>query len=195
MSATTSVWRRIDNQRGFSLAELLLAVAVMGIVITGVFTLQRQGQEAYLLGSNRVETQQNARVAVDLITRELRSAASLTAINANAGNPDITFVDQTGATIRYCWSSSTTGCVSSGTRSTLVRLFNGAPTVLIGGVPSMTITYYDQSLAVYTLTDATKVWAIRLRITAKTEEGSATGMPGNQRATMESTVQLRAKVS
>jgi len=47
----------LENQRGFSLAELLVATAVIGLVMAGVFVVQQEGQQAYLLGSSRVETQ------------------------------------------------------------------------------------------------------------------------------------------
>jgi prepilin-type N-terminal cleavage/methylation domain-containing protein len=82
----------LKNERGFTMAELLVATAVAGLVMAGVFLVLRGGQQAYLLGSSRVETQQNARVALDLMTRELRSATSITLI---PGTTDITFQDQT----------------------------------------------------------------------------------------------------
>jgi len=193
--ATTTVHGLLADQRGFSLPDLMLAVAILAIIITATMVLQQQSQQAYLLGSNRVETQQNARVALDLLTRELRSATSLTTINSNGGNPDITFVDQTGVTVRYCWSSSTTGCVSTGTRSSLVRIYNGTAGVLIGGVNAMAFTFYNSSTATYTGTTVGNVYAVRATLTTKTEESVSSGMPGDQRATMECTVQLRAKLS
>ena len=76
MTPMARLRRLIGDQHGFSLPELLLTVAILGLVIAGTFTLQQQRQQAYLLGSNRVETQQNARVALDLMTRELRAATS-----------------------------------------------------------------------------------------------------------------------
>jgi prepilin-type N-terminal cleavage/methylation domain-containing protein len=183
----------LSNQRGFTLAELLVAVSVLGLVMAGVFVLQREGQEAYLLGSSRVETQQNARVALDLMTRELRSAGSITTI---ASSPDIRFVDQSGNTIRYCWSSSQTDCVSSGQLNYIGRKFNTDPTqCLTGGVQSLVLTYYDKSSVLYTGTDQTKVWVIKISIKTKTEESAAPGSPGDQHATMESTIKLRATLS
>jgi prepilin-type N-terminal cleavage/methylation domain-containing protein len=188
------------NEGGFTLAELLVAVAVMTLLMAGVFVLQREGQEAYLLGSNRVETQQTARVALDLMTRELRSARSITSI---ASSPDITFVDQSGNTIRYCWSSSKTDCVSSGQRNYVGRTFNETYKVLTGGVQSppgdssdaLVLTYYDKSTVLYTGTDQTKVSVIKISVKTKTEESVAAGSPGDQHATMESTIKLRATLS
>ena len=192
----------LQNQRGFTLAELLVAVAVIGLVMAGVFVVQRGGQQAYLLGSNRVETQQNARVALDLMTRELRSARSITTIPStgctNMVCTDLTFVDQNGNSIQYCWSSSQTNCVSSGQRTYLVRN-DGTYTVLIGGAQSLAMTsyiVYDVSTATYTKTiTPAEVTVINISVTTKTEESVAANSSGDQRATMESTIQLRLNLS
>ena len=171
----------VSNQRGFTLAELLVVTAVIGIVMAGIFVIQREGQEAYLLGSNRVESQQNARVALDMMTRELRSAKSITTVSSS---PDLTFVDQYDHTIRYQLAGTT-----------LSRVDNGTSTSLIGGVQSLTFTYYDKSTVLYTGTDATKVWVVKVSVVAKTEEPVSAHSPGNQEATMESTVTLRNNLS
>src|SRR6266545_7484553 len=121
--------RSFRDQRGFTLAELLVVTAIIGMVMAGIFTLQLQGQQVYLYGSNRVETQQNARVALDLMTRDLRSAQSVTTIAAQ----DITFVDENGNSIRYNISSTT-----------LNRTDPVDGTIpLMGGVQSLTFTYYS----------------------------------------------------
>ena len=54
------------NERGFTLAELLVASAVLGIIMLGVLLVQRQGLTAYLVGAGRVEVQQNARAALQI---------------------------------------------------------------------------------------------------------------------------------
>jgi prepilin-type N-terminal cleavage/methylation domain-containing protein len=180
----------LGNQRGFTLAELLVALAVVGLVMAGVFVVQRGGQEAYLLGSNRVETQQNARVALDLMTRELRSALSITAITGctNSICTDLTFTDQSGQTVRYALAGTT-----------LNRTVGGTTTALIGGAQSLGMTsysVYDVSSATYTSTTTpTQVRVIKISVTTKTEETVAANSPGDQRATMESTVKLRKDLS
>jgi prepilin-type N-terminal cleavage/methylation domain-containing protein len=180
----------VRNQRGFALAELLVAVAVMGLVMAGVFVVQRGGQQAYLLGSNRVETQQNARVVLDLMTRELRSARSITTITgcANSVCTDLTFVDQNGQTVRYALAGTT-----------LNRTVGGTTTALIGGAQSLAMTsysVYDVSSATYTKTvTPAQVTVIKISATIKTEESVAANSSGDQRATMESTIRLRLSLS
>jgi hypothetical protein len=188
--------RRLPDQRGYALSELLVSAAVIVLLMAAVFAVQRGGQHAYLLGSNRVETQQNARVALSLISRELRTARSITAVS---GTADITFVDQSGVAIRYCWSSSTTSCSTSGTRSVLNRTVDGTVTPLIGGVQTFTLTaysVYDVSSGTYTTTaTANQIRVVKIGLVTKTEESAAAGSAGDQRATMESTVKLRLYLS
>jgi prepilin-type N-terminal cleavage/methylation domain-containing protein len=176
-------WLR--NQRGFTAAELLVVTAMIGLVMAGIFALQQQGQFAYLMGSNRVETQQNARVALDIMTRELRTATSITAIPSATS---ITFVDQNGTTIQYSLAAGT-----------LTRTVGGVATPLIGGVQSLTMTYYsvyDVSTATYTATtNAAQVRVIKVALVTGTEDGSASGSPGDQHATVESMIRLRTNLT
>lgn len=209
----------MTNERGFSLAELLVVVAVLALILTGVIALQQQGQIAYLMGSNRVETQQNARVAMALMSREIREACSLTA-NLVAGPPGdikITVVDPTKASTIDC-ASATAGDVIQveyklGTGSlsaTLLRLFANVGSALpapadctgasaqycvIGGVDSLSFTGYDMNDATTTtagtLCAASVVCSVRIALKTKSEESLATYAPGSVRSWLDSRVRLR----
>ncbi len=74
----TTLRQILHDQRGFSLSELLVVAAVLGLMLTGLVAVQMQGQQSYLIGAHRVEVQQNGRVALDLMIRELRSAQAIT---------------------------------------------------------------------------------------------------------------------
>lgn len=182
-----SIIRSFGDARGFTLVELLVAMALLGLILAGVFTLQHQGIQSYLTGASRVEVQQNARTALELMVQELRSAQSVSAVG---GAGDVTFVTSVGqpppalATIRYQLSGTT-----------LNRSINGVPTPLVGGVQALTFTYYSAFDAatntgtVTALPDSVRV--IRIQIVTGTERGASPGSPGDQRATVESTVKLR----
>jgi prepilin-type N-terminal cleavage/methylation domain-containing protein len=64
---------RVD-QRGFTLAELLVAIAIVGLIMTGLLTLLMTGNETYLAGANQVETQAAVRAALERMTSDLREA-------------------------------------------------------------------------------------------------------------------------
>jgi prepilin-type N-terminal cleavage/methylation domain-containing protein len=171
----------LRDQSGFTLTELLVVATVLGMILAGVLVIQIQGQQAYLVGSHRVEVQQNNRAALELITRELRSAKAVTTV---ASATDLTFVDMNDATIQYQLSGVT-----------LNRITGGTTTPLIGGVQTLAMSYYSAwNGATNTGTPTTtpaSVKLVRLQLVTETEDQAGPGSPANQHATMESLVRLR----
>jgi prepilin-type N-terminal cleavage/methylation domain-containing protein len=177
----TRVPSTLRNEGGFSLAELLVVMAVLGLMLAGLLAVQMQGQYSYLMGSSRVEAQQNGRVALELMVRELRSAQSVTAIPSAT---DMTFVDENGVTIQYQLSGTTLNRVSAGTS-----------TPLIGGVTSLSLTFYSAFNGATntgtTTTAAGSVQAIRIQLVTTTENSVASYSAASQSAVLESFVRLR----
>lgn len=64
----------MQDQRGFTLVETLMALAILGLVTAAIFTFCYSGVTAWHRGVGRMDHQQNARIAVDLFDRELRFA-------------------------------------------------------------------------------------------------------------------------
>jgi prepilin-type N-terminal cleavage/methylation domain-containing protein len=60
------------DQRGFTLTELLVAIAILGLIMLGVMTLLISGNESYLTGSNQAEAQASVRAALERITQDIR---------------------------------------------------------------------------------------------------------------------------
>ena len=172
----------MTNERGFSLTELLIVIAILGFMMGGLFTLQRQGQLAYLVGASRVEVQQNGRIAIESMLTEIRSAQALTAVpagcNTATGATTIAFTDQNGVATSYALNGTT-----------LERTVAGVATPVIGGVESLAIWCYDASdLRTATLAN---IISIQVQVRTQTERGAAPNSPGDQHAVAQGRVRLR----
>ena len=180
-----SMQTTLRDQRGFTLTELLVVAAVLGMILAAVVLVQQQGQQAYIFGSHRVEVQQNNRAALELMVRELRSATSITAVPSAT---NLTFLDENSNTIQYQIS----GAILN---RTVTVAGTATTTPLIGGVQTLAMAYYSDwngatNTGTTTATPA-QVKLIRLQLVTGTEDQVGSGSPGNQSATMETLVRLR----
>jgi hypothetical protein len=165
---------RIDEQ-GFTLAELLVILAVVGMILAGVVALQQQGQEIYLFGSGRIEAQQSSRTILERIARDLRLAQSLTAI----GGASVSFIDPDGTAIQY----QLVGTILQRKEGT------AAFEDMAAGVQSLALTYKTQAGA--TTSTATSVRMIDISITTEPETVGGYNLMGSRTATVATTVRLR----
>jgi Tfp pilus assembly protein PilW len=61
-------------QRGVTVAELLVTAAVIGVIMAGLFSLLLSGQHSFRSGVNRAEAQQNARLVLNRMVQDIRTA-------------------------------------------------------------------------------------------------------------------------
>jgi len=73
------------NSRGFSLVEILVAMVVSGIVLSGIYSTYQSQQRSYILQEEMAQVQQNLRAAMYLMTRELRMAGFNPSGSSGAG--------------------------------------------------------------------------------------------------------------
>jgi type II secretory pathway component PulJ len=133
---------------GHSLAELLVATAVIGLVLAGVFTVLQSGLETYGWGAARVDAQQSARIALERMVKELRDAgydprlAGIAPIVA-AGPAGVTFQrDLDGDGVVDATRERVTFLLRPG--ETVLRRDAGAGAQpIIEGVRRFVLTYFD----------------------------------------------------
>jgi type IV pilus assembly protein PilW len=91
----------LHNDSGFSLVELLIVVAITGIVMTGIFAVFRAQQKAHLTNSQTVEIQQNLRAGLYMIERDARLAGYSPSANTGA-----TITQATRTRFRFTWDDN-----------------------------------------------------------------------------------------
>lgn len=73
------VLRRLRRNEGYSLVELVTVMAILSIVLGGLATMFGAGVRAEMRASREFRAQQNARLALDRMRRELHCANAITA--------------------------------------------------------------------------------------------------------------------
>lgn len=66
----------LRGKAGFSLAETLIAVVISSIVLLGLYLIYDVNQATFIRGEQQTDLQQNARIGMDRMVRELRLAGS-----------------------------------------------------------------------------------------------------------------------
>ena len=89
----TILRRRAESQKGISLLEVIIALAVMGVVTIAIFQLYITQHKNYMTQDDISVIQQNARSSIDEIARNVRMAGheipvGLPAITASNTDPD-----------------------------------------------------------------------------------------------------------
>ena len=175
-------WRA---QNGVSLPELLISLALLGLVLACVFGALHGALAAYGWGADRVEAQQSARVALERMAAELREAGydpkgvGIQPL-AVAAPSLVTFQrDLNGNGVVDPTRERVTFVLRSG-EATLRRDAGGGAQPIIDGVRRFTLRYFDR--AGVDVADPARVALVRIHL----EVGRSGPV-----ATMETDVSLR----
>jgi prepilin-type N-terminal cleavage/methylation domain-containing protein len=79
-----SILRRLRDQRGYTMMELLIAMAILGTVVGAVTALFIQASNAEFDMNRRFQAQQAARVAIDKMRREIHCANAIAPAGASS---------------------------------------------------------------------------------------------------------------
>ena len=101
---TSAIRRLRPRVAGFSLIELVIVIVLLGIVSAVAAPFAINAFNAYFTGRDLVETDWQARVALERMTRELRTVRAPAAITMTSAS-DLTFVDIDGTSVRYFMSN------------------------------------------------------------------------------------------
>ncbi|HEY1324677.1 MAG TPA: hypothetical protein VGF32_30740 [Streptosporangiaceae bacterium] len=172
--------------RGYSLVDLLVALAVGGGVLAATAMLLHQGLQAWVWGSARVEAQQSARYALDRLAAELREAGYDPTV---AGLDPVVIAEP--ARVAFQRDFNGNGVVDP-TRERVTYLLRPGESILrrdagggaqpvINGVRAFALVYLDR--AGLETTDPAQVRAVRIRLEVG-GGGGGTGIVMETQATL-----------
>jgi prepilin-type N-terminal cleavage/methylation domain-containing protein len=121
-----------ENQKGFSLIEVMVVVLILGLIILGLVTFFTGGARSWIAGQRQLEAQRNARQAIDRMVREIRHGKLITDNSINSISVDIPALEGTGSEYNVTYNLS---------GNTISR--DGNP--LINDVKTLNFTYPDAS--------------------------------------------------
>jgi len=100
----------IKTQKGMTLIELMVTMAILSVIILGLVVFFSGGVRAWITGQYQLEAQRNARQAMESMVREIRHgetvdiSSTLTSIVFKTpfnGSPDIRYHLNTGTGVLY----------------------------------------------------------------------------------------------
>lgn len=172
------------RQAGFSLVEMLITAAILPVVLYAIYLMYETNMTTATLGNKKTELQQNARVALDIMEREIRMAGydpgglGGSAIrSASLSATDLCFIagvnsDNTTEMVRYRFDSG----AKTITRSALLNGTdcNALPTpeVVADDVTSLALAYLDGNGNLTTAPGSVR--RVTITITASGQAGSKT---------------------
>jgi prepilin-type N-terminal cleavage/methylation domain-containing protein len=124
------------RKNGFTLIELVVVISVVGIISTIIGSMLLGAIDAWAFKFNRNDILWDSRLAMDRMTREIRTIRNAASITT-ASSSQFRFIDAGNKDITYGMSSTN-----------LNRTENGATNLLAENVSSLAFTYYDASGAV-----------------------------------------------
>jgi prepilin-type N-terminal cleavage/methylation domain-containing protein len=106
MPLRTAVRRR-RSQKGFTLIEVMVATMVLGIVMSAIFSVLYSLTNSQVRSQALVDNQENVRLALVAISRDLRSASKLDPLASVTDYPNqVQFETLSGAVERWRYDTS-----------------------------------------------------------------------------------------
>jgi type IV pilus assembly protein PilW len=141
----------IHRQSGFSIVELLVAMVISLVLLTGVFQIFLGNSETYRINENYARLQENGRFALDFLTREVRSSGYYGCVS---GSGTLQTTLNSATSFLYNFNRSVEGFESTGATAWTPTVDAGITSPL-GGSDILTIRKIDFDISMRVSSDMT----------------------------------------
>jgi type IV pilus assembly protein PilW len=163
-----------SDPKGFTLVEVLIAIAITGVVLGAIYSVFASANQTYFTQDSVADTQQRARIGLDMMVRDIRMAGLDPMLTYTAG-----IEAATATKIRFTADKNMSGAIENVGRERLTYEFNnsrlcsyegadlGTPLpitteTLIDSVSALLFTYWDANgVAIATPVSASNLANIR----------------------------------
>ncbi len=141
------------KNKGFTLVELLVAVAVFGIMMGLFGAILTDGQNHVRMSDMKMNLQASVRNSLTQMSMEIReSSASRTSVGNGGASLSFQIPTSVGTTGTITWSSPITYQIGGNGRQ-LVRIdTNGNTAILANDVQALNFSFIDPNTLVYSVT-------------------------------------------
>jgi len=162
--------------RGMTVIEVIIAVAVMAMIASTMATIFLTGIQVTWKANNNIQAQQNARIGLDALTRDLRQAGRLMASATYGGFPFANSCSQVSFALPHVQRFT----LSDGTSVWAPDIDSRSASATYGKVPydGWYVSYYLTATDKGTTLNSTGPYLVR------TVWGDLTGTPGLSSRTM-----------
>ena len=98
----------IASERAYTLIEMLTVLVIFGTVMTALMALFVQGTNAEVDMNNRFQSQQEARLGLDRLKRDVHCASALNQATATSSFVTLTTPCVSGGSVSWCTAGSGT---------------------------------------------------------------------------------------
>jgi type IV pilus assembly protein PilW len=193
---------RIRSEQGFSLIELLVAMAIGSIVIAAIVNMFIDQRKAYAIREQVTEMQQNARSGIDFLVHEITMAGYDPNGTAGAG-----IVAASANSIQFTLDISKNGVIEADENVTFLLYDDGADGDLdlgrqVDGVTELIAENIQALSLLYTLADGSttdapadpsQIRAVDVSLTARTKyfDPKFPDNQGYRNQTLSASIQIR----
>jgi type IV pilus assembly protein PilW len=108
------------NPKGFTLVEVLIAIAITGVVLGAIYGVFASANQTYFTQDSVADTQQRVRIALDMMARDIRMAGLDPMLAYTAG-----IEEATGTKLRFTADRNMDGVIQNNNRERTTYQFDG----------------------------------------------------------------------